>query len=321
MVAINTGGEMWSGTKDHGGGERIRRMARISTGTVDIHPQHAYGSRAPTYWWILTSTRWLAGLPINVYVIEHRDGLVLFDTGQDRASVTDPDYFPSGPLRAVYLRLARFDIPEEQTLTAQLRALGYEPSDVDVAVVSHLHQDHIGGLGDLPNARIVLSATEHASLGSRFAEANGVLRKHLDFPAERWQPIRFEPIDGIAAFERGHDLFGDQSLILLPTPGHTPGSISMLVNGGRSSSALLVGDVTYDAANMLARGTLPGVGVRSELARTTTRIQELAMAQPALSILAAHDPATAGSDRTAWAVTGHERAAAETTRPSWRPLR
>ena len=67
----------------------VTRIARFSTGTVDIHPQHAYRGHSPMYWWILTSRRWLAGRPINVYVIEHTDGVVLFDTGQDRASLTD----------------------------------------------------------------------------------------------------------------------------------------------------------------------------------------------------------------------------------------
>ena len=48
----------------------ITRVARFSTGTVDIHPEHAHRGRSPMYWWILTSRRWLTGRPINVYVIE-----------------------------------------------------------------------------------------------------------------------------------------------------------------------------------------------------------------------------------------------------------
>jgi hypothetical protein len=49
-----------------------------------------------TYPWLRTSRHWTKPLPINAYVIEHRDGLVLFDTGQGRASITDPGYFPGG---------------------------------------------------------------------------------------------------------------------------------------------------------------------------------------------------------------------------------
>jgi hypothetical protein len=117
---------------------RIRRVSRFSTGTVDIHPQHAYRGRSPTYWWILTSRRWLEGRPINVYVIEHADGVVVFDTGQDRASVTDPSYFPDGANGVIYRHLARFHVSQDETLTAGLERLGYSTSDVIRAVVSHL---------------------------------------------------------------------------------------------------------------------------------------------------------------------------------------
>ncbi len=91
-------------------------------------------------------TRWLPPRPINVYVIEHAKGLVLFDTGQDRASVTDDSYFPGGFTGVIYNRLARFHIGAGETLDAQLGTLGYSASDVDTAILSHLHQDHIGGI-------------------------------------------------------------------------------------------------------------------------------------------------------------------------------
>lgn len=267
-------------------------MERVSTGTVDIHPEHAYRTKAPTYWWLLTSRRWLTGLPINVYVIEHTDGLVVFDTGQDRASVTDPNYFPGGPLGLIYRRLARFDIPEDQTLTHHLGALGYDTADVDIAIISHLHQDHIGGLGELRNAQIVLTGAEKATMNGLSPEANGILRSHLDFPASRWRTIEFEEMAGIPAFDRAFDLFGDGSLVLLPTPGHTPGSMSLLVRAPNVAPSLLVGDVTYDATAMLGDGVIPGVGDRTVLTDTTRRIQTLHSAVPNLQILAAHDPAT-----------------------------
>ena len=80
------------------------------------------------YWWILTSRRWLTGRPINVYVIEHTDGVVLFDTGQDRASVTDPGYFPDGPVGLIYHRLARFEVSEHDARGALLRTYDLEAS-------------------------------------------------------------------------------------------------------------------------------------------------------------------------------------------------
>jgi hypothetical protein len=62
----------------------IRRVSLVSTGQVQIHPDHEAATWRPIAMWLLTSRRWTAPRPINAYVIEHRDGLVLFDTGQDR---------------------------------------------------------------------------------------------------------------------------------------------------------------------------------------------------------------------------------------------
>src|SRR5215468_10824596 len=96
----------------------VKAVSVVSTGTVQIRPEHLYGTRKPLYWWLLTSRRWTPPRPINVYVIEHTKGLILFDTGQDRASVTDAASSPRGATGHVYHRLARFDIGEDDTLTA-----------------------------------------------------------------------------------------------------------------------------------------------------------------------------------------------------------
>jgi len=88
----------------------IRRVSVVSTGQVQIRPDHVASTWRPTIWCLLASRRWTGPRPINAYVVEHRDGLVLFDTGQDRASVTDPGYFPGGMTGFLYGRLARFEI-------------------------------------------------------------------------------------------------------------------------------------------------------------------------------------------------------------------
>ena len=58
----------------------IERVEVISTGEVEIRPEHVRSSGKPTAWWLLTSRQWTAPRPINVYVIQHEKGLVLFDT-------------------------------------------------------------------------------------------------------------------------------------------------------------------------------------------------------------------------------------------------
>jgi N-acyl homoserine lactone hydrolase len=273
----------------------ITRVARFSTGTVDIHPQHAYRGRSPMYWWILTSRRWLTGRPINVYVIEHTDGIVLFDTGQDRASVTDPSYFPDGgPNGLIYRRLARFHVSDDETPTARLARLGYRPQDVTTAVISHLHQDHIGGVREIPHAELLVSAEEWRSLHRPLAEARGLLRHHIEVPGLKWSPVEFTALEDprLAPFTTGRDVFGDGSLVLLPTPGHTYGSMSMLVRSQDATPLLLAGDLTYDV-DAFEQGQTGGVGSRRRLHTTREGVLALRANNPGMQVLAAHDPAAA----------------------------
>ena len=269
----------------------INSVSVISTGSVSIHPEHVGPTRKHLYVWLFTSRRWTQPLPINCYVIEHREGLVLFDTGQDRASVTDPDYFPGGPNRLGYSRLAKFAIGPDDTLTAGLRQLGHKPQDVHTAVLSHLHQDHIGGLPELTGSRILLSHAEWESLIKPMPEARGLLPNHIDLPGLRWDRIVPESLSDadLAPFTHGHDMFGDGSLVLLPTPGHTPGSLSLLVRRPNRPPLLMVGDLTYND-DLLADGALPGVGNKRQMRTAARMVNQLRVSMSGLVVLPAHDP-------------------------------
>ena len=272
----------------------VKAVSVVSTGTVQIRPEHPYGTRKPLYWWLLTSRRWTPPRPINVYVIEHTKGLILFDTGQDRASVTDAAYFPGGVAGHLYDRLARFDIGEDDTLTAQLATLGYAPADVGTAILSHLHQDHIGGLPELTGADLLVPAAEWAELHRPGPELHGFLRSHIQLPGLRWHQVSPEPTrdPALAPFTASLDVMGDGSLMLLPTPGHTAGSVSLLVRRAGLPPLLLAGDLTY-GAEILRRGQLPGVGNRRLLAESSRKVLALRQRQPGLVVLPAHDPTAA----------------------------
>jgi len=125
-------------------------------------------------------------------------------------------------------------------------------------------------------------------------EQRGFLRSHIQLPGLHWRQVTMEPAKdpGLAPFTESLDVMGDGSLTLLPTPGHTAGSVSLLIRRARRPPLLLAGDLTY-GADILQRGQLPGVGHRRQLAESTGKVRALAGQQPGLIVLPAHDPAAA----------------------------
>jgi N-acyl homoserine lactone hydrolase len=85
---------------------------------------------------------------------------------------------------------------------------------------------------------------------------------------------------------------GDGSLVLLPVPGHTPGSMALLVRRPGRAPLLLVGDLTYEA-ELLEAGRIPGVGDRAGLRTASAMVRRLKARYPDLVILPAHDAGAA----------------------------
>lgn len=271
----------------------IQNVTVINTGSGAAHPEHLYGTKKPALWWIFTSRRWVT-IPINVYVIEHTAGLVLFDTGMDRAVVTDPEYWPDAVTRLFMRNIFRWDITPQETLSLRLESAGYSASDVTKAVISHLHVDHAGGISDIPDAELLVAPQAWEHMRSAHPEREAVLRRDLDIPGAKWRQIEFQPTDDplLAPFEESFDLMGDGSMVVLPTPGHLPGSVSMLVRRHGSSPLLLIGDLTY-AAELLDRDQVPATGDKKLLRESFSKVRLLREQMPDLMILPAHDPRAA----------------------------
>ena len=177
-------------------------------------------------------------VPVNAFLIEHRDGLCLFDTGQTALAARAghlPRWHP-------FLRLARFELTRDHEAAVQLRRLGYAAGDVRWVVLSHLHTDHVGGLAAFRHAEVLVSRKE-------WQRAGGLRGRLLGYVPHRW-PRGLAPglVDfnggAVGPFGRSHDLAGDGSLLLIPTPGHTPGHLSMLVRG--EGAWLCAGDMAKD---------------------------------------------------------------------------
>lgn len=106
--------------------DAVKSVRAFSTGRAFQHKEHRNGSVLPQMWWVLTSQS-LVGLPISFFVIEHYDGLILFDTGLDPAIVSDPNYIPQAIGRFLLKRIFRFEIDEQEKLGQVLAANGVDP--------------------------------------------------------------------------------------------------------------------------------------------------------------------------------------------------
>ena len=182
-------------------------------------------------------------LPVNVFLVEHPDGVCLFDTGQT-ARATAPGYFP---FWYPFFRLARFELTYEDEVAQQLGRLGHEVSDVRWIVLSHLHTDHVGGLSPFAGAEVLVSRTEWNDARGLGGRLRGYLPQYWPSSA-RVRLVDFgEP--PVGPFAGTHDVAGDGSLVLVPTPGHTRGHVSLLVRD-RSRSFLLGGDAAETADDL-----------------------------------------------------------------------
>ncbi|NOJ49355.1 N-acyl homoserine lactonase family protein [Bradyrhizobium sp. WSM 1744] len=182
----------------------------------------------------------------NCYLIRHAQGWFLWDTGiADAVAAMPAGLAPADP-KATHWR-------RPKTLAAQLDELGVKPADLKGMAVSHTHPDHVGNVEMFPATMLYVQKAEY------------------EWPAANNQP-RFKPEHPVTKLEGDHDVFGDGSVTILSTPGHTPGHQSLLVKLPKTGAVILSGDAVHFKANWDNRG-VPSMNVNKD--QTLASMQKL----------------------------------------------
>jgi glyoxylase-like metal-dependent hydrolase (beta-lactamase superfamily II) len=233
----------------------------------------------------------------HVLLVETDAGLLLVDTGLGTRDVRERKHL-GGPFRALTLPV----LSERETAVAQVRELGFDPSDVRDVVLTHLDVDHAGGLVDFPDASVhVWSREKQAADSTAFRERF------------RYRPLQVQAAHGPKWVEHeidGEDWFGfrsvravsgtDNEVLLIPLPGHTHGHTGVAVR--RQGRWLLhCGDAYFHEHQVQPSGSTPP-GLRAFIELVTTdrklrieneeRLRELASRHgDEVQLISAHDTA------------------------------
>jgi N-acyl homoserine lactone hydrolase len=213
--------------------------------------------------------------PVPFYVVEHPEGITLFDCGlHERVGDPDDDY-------RLRLQASGQDITfgPEETVTRHLERLDIDPGDVKYVVASHLHFDHVGGLHQVPNATLVVQKREWEAGQDR------------ELSAQYFLPRRYFDLGHAVKLVDGeHDLFGDGSVVCLPSYGHTPGHQSLRVRNAQGDH-ILVSDACYHAAVVETR-VFPDFSDQAAMNASLDRL--LAARDEDTVMVFGHDPAQWG---------------------------
>ena len=241
-------------------------------------------------------SRWI-DLPVPAFLVEHPGaGPILIDTGLHPSVAIDP----AQNFGALWSRLLAFTFTEDQPVSRQIERLGSGRHDIGVVVMTHLHWDHASAVSEFPDATFVVDGAEWAAATTgRSKLSDGYLRSQFDFAFD-WRSIDYTSgeIDSYATFGRSVDLFGDGSVRLLSTPGHTAGHQSVLLRlDGRE--ALLTADAAY-LRDTISDDVMPLLTQDEHRFRRSLReIRQFVDQAPGALVICGHDgPAWAELDST-----------------------
>ncbi|NLE80124.1 MAG: MBL fold metallo-hydrolase [Rhodococcus sp.] len=173
-------------------------------------------------------------------------------------------------------------------ICTSLDRVGMSPADLDFALPTHLHWDHVSGLLDMPDLPVRVHAPERAWLMDGVTAPVGGVRPSLE-----GREIEEFVLDGppVLTFGRSHDLFGDGSVTLVDLPGHTPGSIGLLLNTARGP-VLLAGDAAWhhlQIEHVRSKASFPGLLVDADRGEALRTLHRLHAVRSRVRIVPTHD--------------------------------
>ncbi|MEX0972801.1 MAG: N-acyl homoserine lactonase family protein [Solirubrobacterales bacterium] len=168
-------------------------------------------------------------VPCPAFLIRHPSaGAILVDTGLHPSVATDGEE-NFGRLGA---RFGKPGLEPGADVPAQLRARNLDPGEIPIVVMTHMHIDHSSAISEFPNSTFVVSEVEWeaATVGPK-PLLNGYRRQHFNYAFD-YRTVDFDRggIDSYSSFARCFDLFGDGSIRLAYTPGHSAGHISVIAH-------------------------------------------------------------------------------------------
>jgi N-acyl homoserine lactone hydrolase len=265
----------------------VVRVHPITTGTA-LYPEAAFfrhgGRLAALHALGVGSKR--VEIPIPVYAVEHPGaGLMLIDTGFHASLAVDP----KANMGPVLGRVFHPRMGPDDGLPDQLRARGLDPKKVAVVVMTHLHVDHASGVSQFPDATFVVSAREWQAATEEKGLTGGYVRRQFDHAFD-WRTLDFDAdeVNSFASFARTLDLFGDGSVRLAYTPGHTLGHMSVLLRTGEGEF-LVAADAAY-TLRTLRESVMPyGAHDEHEFRRSLREVQRYVEQTPSAVVSVGHD--------------------------------
>jgi N-acyl homoserine lactone hydrolase len=195
------------------------------------------------------------------WLIKHGKEWLLWDTGVPESTLNNPRGWSTLPKLIVYHL--------DRSLTDQLAEIGLKPSDISLVAISHTHGDHIGNMSLFPNSTILIQQAEYNWINSANGPNDNVNQLMALARKLLGAPKNLRLIDGDT------DVFGDGAVILVSTPGHTPGSQSLLVHLKNSGFIILSGDVAHSKENF-EKNVVPSLNTnKSESIASMKKIRQM----------------------------------------------